>query len=235
MANGYAGGLPGPRSERSAEARNILAVASSAVFLPGGVVLDGSAGRDVLNAGDEDVLRDGLLLGRISDSGKYAPSVLGELSEAYDKDGENSTVMTVPAATAAEIVRRIGSSGQITVAGPATEGGEVSAEAVTFTAVDVQTGEVTIEAAGHDFIAGSLVQPVDGSETPRCLLYAGGYGVKVTDAEGADIDAPLATPLIGGLIDADRILHYPADTALRAWLKTEQLKAVGAFVFDDDF
>jgi len=206
----------------------------SAVLLPGGVVIDGSNSRDPLNSGDVDVLRDGLVMGKTA-SGKYAPSILGVLSQAYDKDGSSATTMVVSAATATEIARRIGTSGTFKVTGPPTASGTVTTETITFSAVDTDTGAITVTTASNDFIAGAFVQPTDGSETPRCLLYAGGYGIKATDEDGASIDEQFPTPLIGGIVDASQIVNYPSDASLKTWLKQTALNAVGQFVFDDDF
>lgn len=235
MASGYAGGLPGPQDERTATPRKILADVGSAVLLPGGVIIDGSQSRDPLNSGDVDVLRDGLVMGKITTGGKYAPSILGVLAQAYDKDGSSATTIVVSAATATEIARRIGTSGTFTVTGPPTASGTVTTETVTFSAVDTDTGAITVTTASNDFIAGAFVQPTDGAETPLCLLYAGGYGVKATDEDGTSIDEQFPTPLIGGIVDASQIINAPSDASLKTWLKQTALNAVGQFIFDDDF
>jgi len=232
MAENFVGGMPGIKAERSASPRRVTCGGS--VLLPGGKVVDGSKSRDLLNSGDSDVLRAGSLMGKIAASGKYAPSVIGVLSQPYDKDGQSSTTMTVSPATAAEIVRRIGESGAFQVCGPATAGGTVAAETVAFSDVNVASGAITITAAGNDFIAGSLVQPADGSQVPLGLI-ADGYGLKVTDADGNSIDVPLADLLIGGIVDASQIVNYPSDSALKAQVKAD-LRARGyAWSFDDDF
>jgi len=234
MAENYVGGMPGRKAERTAEPRKVLACGQGALALPGGKVVDGSKSRDPLNAGDADVLRAGLLVGKIAASGKYAPGIVGVLAEAYDADGQTNTTLVVSAATATEIARRIGAAGAFKVTGPPTPGGQVATETVTFTAVDPATGEVTIEAADNDFIAGSFVQPADGSETPRGLI-ADGYGLKVTDADGSSIDVPLADLLIAGVVDAGQIVNYPSDASLKAQVKS-WLRAGGyAWSFDDDF
>ena len=232
MAENYVGGTPGIKTERSAAPRKILATTDGAILLPGGKVVDGSESRDPLNTGDVDVLRAGLVMGKITSSSKYAPSILGALSQAYDKDGSLNTTMTVSTATATEIVRRIGTSGTFKVTGPPTASGTVATETVTFSNINTATGAVTITTASNDFIAGSFVQPTDGSETPLGLI-GDGYGIKVTDADGNDIDVPLPNLLIAGVIDASQIINYPSDSSLKTWLKTTQLSAVGLFCFDD--
>ena len=228
-------GLPGVRTTRTSTPRKILADIGSAVFLPGGKILRGAAARDPLNTGDLDVLRDGLVMGEITASGKYAPSILGVLASAYDKDGSAATTMTVSAATAVELVRRLGASGTFKITGPPTAAGTVVTETITYSAVSQTTGAITVTTAAADYVAGSFVQPVDGSDTPLCLLYAGGYGVKVTDQDAVSIDTNFATPLIGGTIDASQIINYPSDASLKTWLKTTKLNAVCQFTYDDAF
>jgi hypothetical protein len=112
-------------------------------------------------------------------------------------------------------------------------------------------GDTLLETAAHvllattrtgtgvngDFISGSFIQPTDGSETPLCMVNEG-YGIKVTDEDAASIDVPFAEMLIGGSVVAKNIIGYPAGnanlTTLCTWIKT-QLRAVGNYVFDDDF
>lgn len=234
MTQGFVGGIPGMKAERSAAPRKVLASTQGARLFPGGKVVDGAKSRDVLNAGDANVLRAGVLMGKITASGKYAPSVLGALTEAYDHSAQANTTLTVSTATAGEIIRRIGSTGSITVTGPATAAGTVASETVAFSAVDAATGEITITAAANDFIAGSLVQPADGSEAPLGLL-GDGYGLKVTDADGNSIDVPLSNLLVGGFVEAGAIVNYPADAALKAHVKSA-LRSVGmGWAFDDEF
>jgi len=225
---------PGFGTERSASYRKILISDQGKLLLPGGKIITGDYSRDPLNTGDVDVLRAGLVMGKRTADEKYAPSIIGVLTEAYDADGSSKTTMTVSAATATEIVRRIGSSGSFNVTGPPSAGGTVVTEEITFSAVDTSTGAVTITAASADFISGSFVQPTDGSETPLCLID-GGYGIKVTDQDDDDIDVRFSAMLIGGIVDASQIVNYPSDSSLKTWLKTTKLNAVCQFVYDDDF
>jgi len=235
MGENYVGGMPGLRGERTAEPRKVLLTGTGAILLPAGKVVDGRKSRDPLNTGDTDVLRAGLLMGRIASSGKYAPSIIGSLSEAYDKDGTSPTTMVVSTATAAEIVRRLGASGTFKVTGPPTSGGTVAIESVAYDSVNTSNGEITLtSAASADYIAGSFIQPADGSETPLGLI-GDGYGLKVTDADGNDIDVPLSNLLLAGLVDASRIVNYPSDASLKAQVKS-WLRANGyGWSFDDDF
>ena len=208
-------------------------------YREGGAIIDGDESRDPLNTSYLDYLRAGLVMGQITTGGKFAPSIIGALSGAYDKDGSNQTTMNVTAATATEIVRRIGSSGTFKITGPPSAAGTVVTETVTFSAVNVTTGAITVTIAAADYVSGSYVQPTDGSETPLCLI-ASGYPLKVTDDNDADIDIDFSKMLIGGRIDASQVLNYPSDASLKVWIKGKLNGTDGTssgrapFSFDDD-
>lgn len=224
-------GLPGIGTTRTATPRKILASLAGLLCLPGGKIIDGSKSRDTENTGDLDVLTAGLLMGKITSSGKYAPTILGVLQGAYTSGG---TSITVTAAQATEIVRRIGVSGNLIIVGPPTAGGTVATITKAFSAVNTGTGAITIANIGADMVAGSFVCTDDGTANPVTVVTEE-YGTKVTDMDGANIDVPFPTFMIGGMIDASQIRHYPSDTSLKAWIKSK-LRANGyGFLFDDDF
>lgn len=234
MADYAIQGLPGVKTSRTATPRRVMLSQSGIARIPGGKICDGSKSRDPLNTGDVDVLRAGVLMGEITASGKYAPSVLGVLTVAYDKDASAPVSMTVSAATATEIARRIGTSGTLIVSGPPTTAGTVATETITFSAVNTTTGVITISAGSNDFISGSWVKPTDGSQAPKGILNDG-YGLKVTDADDANIDVPLSDLIIGGQVDTSQIVNVPSDTSLLAYAKA-QLRLTGqTWMFDDDF
>lgn len=211
-------GLPGVKSEVEATARKVLI--SGGKLLPGGIIVDGSESRDPGNTNDIDILRAGLLMGKLTSNGRYAPTIIGTLSEAYD-DSSDSTTMNVSAAVATEINRRIGSSGTFKIAGPPTAGGTVNVETVTFSAVNTSTGAITISAASQDYISGSFIMDTDGSETPRGLLLPGDRtGYKVTDQDDNNVDVP-AQMLIGGHVAKDGIVNWPSDSALQTWVRSK--------------
>lgn len=135
--------LPGVQTARTATPRNVLLKAESAILLPAGKIIDGSKARDPGNTGDVQYLRAGMLMGKITSGGKYAPSIIGTITEAMDG---SETDVTVAAGTATEIIRRIGSSGTFKLTGPPTAGGTVRTSTITFSAV--AAGAVTITAAG---------------------------------------------------------------------------------------
>lgn len=193
--------------------------------------IDGSKSRDAGNTGDLDVLRPGVLMGLITSSKKYAPSILGVTTGAYTSGG---TTLSVSAATAVELARRIGSSGTGTfkAVGPPSAAGTVAATAVTYSAVNTSTGAITVTSLGVNKIAGTFITPADGSETPVTLIDDG-YGVKVTDISGNDITVPWVVP-IAGVILAPQIVNWPSDTSLQAWIETN-LNAHGQFVLDVNY
>lgn len=224
-------GLPGIGSTRTATPRKILASVAGLLCLPGGKIIDGSKSRDLNNTGDTDVLTAGLLMGKLTSGGKYAPSILGVLQSAYTSGG---TAITVSAAQAAEIVRRVGASGNLIVIGPPAAGGTVATITKAFSAVNTTTGVITIANIGANMIAGSLVCTDDGTADPVTLIIDE-YGIKATDEDAANIDVPFPTFAVAGMIDASQIRDYPSDSSLKAWVKSK-LRANGyGFIFDDDF
>jgi hypothetical protein len=225
-------GLPGVGTARTATPREILAGnAQFAQYLPGLRIIDGSKSREPLNGTDVDVLRAGLLIGKITSSGKYAPSVLGVLANAA---AGSATSLTVSAATATEIVRRIGTTGTFKLSGPPAAAGTVATQTVTYSAVNTSSGVITCTAIGAAVIAGSFVQPTDGSETILTLL-ANRWGLKVTDIGGTSTDVLEDQLLLAGHIKTANILNYPTDTSLIAWVKAALRTNCPAITFDDSF
>jgi len=219
--------LPGPGTTQVTDTRSV--VMSGAEYLPRGLVIDGSLSRDPLNTSYLDYLRPGMVMGRITATGLYRPSAIGVLTVAYTTGG-SGTSMTVSAATAVELVRAQGASGTFTLTGCPAAAGTVVSTTITYSAVNTTTGVITITATGANYIAGSLLGGVDGSQTPVCLI-GNGSPIKVTDALSADIDVEWPMPVIGGVIDSSQIVNYPSDTSLIAWLE-DALQERGRFVFD---
>lgn len=239
MSQFHPPGLPGTKTKVETSPRNVFL--SGPELLPSGIVIDGSKSRDPLNTGHVDTLRDGLVLGKITASGMYAPTIIGVLTEAFDTDGSFNTTMMVSAATATEIVRRIGSSGTFKAIGPPTAAGVVASTTVTFSNVNTSTGAITVTDPNVDKIAGTFICATDGSEEPLGLLTGNnGTGVKVTDVDGNSVDVP-AQLAIGGMVAASGIINYPTDTSLLAWLKSKlnggdgTENAHGPFKFVDRF
>ena len=221
------GGAPGLGSTRETDFRRVFL--GNEKYLAGSFVIDGANARDPLNTNRVFEIRAGLLLGRISASNKFGASVLGAVTEAYS---DTDTSLTVSAATATELVRRIGESGTFRLVSAPANTGTVATDQVTYSAVNTSTGVITVEDIGKDAIVGSLLQPEDGSEAPLTILYDG-YPKRVIDADLDDRDVELGRYPIGGVVDATQILNFPpaAATTLRQWV-VDQLNAVGSFVFD---
>jgi len=226
--------LPGMLADKDAVAREVVKSGAWKVLLPGGVALDGSGSRDPLNTGDLPVIRAGMLLGRITTTKLWAPAIIGLVTADYTS---GATEITVSAATAVEIVRRVGASGTLTLThAPTATGTVVPYATLTYSAVNVTTGVLTITNIGANVETGAIVGPpvADGSYIPRAIL-GNAFGIKVTDEAGTDVDVPASEIIIGGVIDTANILNWPAaaNTTLDAWLKGV-LRLYGVYAFSND-
>ena len=241
-------GLPGIKTTRTATHRKVRSTDQGMLHYPGGFIIDGSKAGDAGNTGDLDVLRAGTMMGRITTGGKYAPSFIGALQQ---DEVITATVITLTLPQAAALVRRVGTSGTITLFGGITAGATPTFFTETFSAVDLATGIVTVSAIDTALEAGSLVGHNDGSEFPRCLIDDG-YGIQVSDQDRVNrIDVPFPKPLLGGFLSEAQILLWPpaAEIGLRSWLKRQlngfRTTAVatvaatttlsGKFLFDGDY
>jgi len=223
-------GLPGLKSERSTSPRHVI---TNPVYLPGAAkIINGSLARDPGNTGDLDVLRAGMLMGKITASGKYAPSILGVTTNA---EPAGSTSIQVSAAVATELSRRVGATGTFKLTGPPTANGTVVTETVTYSAISGTN--ITCTAITNAFVAGSFIQPTDGSETPRTIIETPADGIQVTDEDRVNsIDVPFPRFAVGGVVDSSQILHWPSDTSLQDWIvaRLNELSR-GKFIFDHGF
>lgn len=103
----------------------------------------------------------------------------------------------------------------------------------------VTTVNVVRTTTGVDgrFVAGSFIQPTDGSETPVTFL-PDGYGLKVTDLDNStSIVVPFPEMPTAGVVTTSKLLPgYPSDASLKTWLKQSLSTLVaGKYVFDDQF
>lgn len=124
-------GTPGYKTPRTATPNDILAQGSQGRYASGYRVIDGSKGRDSGNSDTTTVLRGGMLMGKITSGGKYAPAVIGVSDVAYT----SGTSLSLLEATGDEVVRRIGSSGTFKITGPPTAAGTVRTLTATFSAI----------------------------------------------------------------------------------------------------
>lgn len=182
-------GLPGYSAERIANHRHIAAD-GYLQFLPGGLTLDGAKTRDVgntdYNASTNPYamhrLQAGVMLGKVTSSGKYANSFLGYSNGALTGAGTELTLASTRHAR--ELVRRIGATGTFKLIGPPTAAGTVRERTVTYSAVDTTTGVVTITAVGVADVW-TLTAPAgqDG----------GMYQLRVTTGKGTSAEASATT------------------------------------------
>lgn len=223
-------GTPGVRAINPVEFRRLFR-GNWEEFLPGGRLIDSTKTRDVDNAGYQTHLRAGLLMGKVTATGKYANCIIGQLQGA--KSATNTSV-TLSAAQAVELVRRVGATGTIRLVGPPTATGTVATWTETYSAVDQVTGIVTCSALDADLVAGSFVCQDDGSYLPISFVPEGA-GIQISDPAipGAVIDQPLPQVSIKGTVIASQLLPWPSNTnsSLQQWVM-DRLNAAGKFVFD---
>jgi hypothetical protein len=222
-------GRPGVSARRGV-AHKIVAQDGFYSFLPGGGVIDGAKARDPSNAEDTRTLQPGLLMGKVTASGKYANSILGVTAGAYTSGG---TSLTVTAAQAVEIARRVGPSGNLYYIGPPSAAGTNAVTGpIAFSAVNTGTGVITTSTLGVNKIAGTLVVAGDGSEVPVTVI-PDGWGIAVPTSD-ADVDFPQIPT--AGLLRPDMVIHYPTDASLVAWLRASLNRTGGGlFQFTDLF
>ncbi len=72
---------PGIRDGREFQYRVIFRGGSIQEF-PGGIIVDGALSRDLTNSVDTDVLQAGNVMGKVTASGKYAPSIVCKMTGA---------------------------------------------------------------------------------------------------------------------------------------------------------
>lgn len=209
MAEPFVTGLPGVRSAKTATHRLIFRQGDYN-FLSLGKTIKGSSSRDPLNTDDINVLRPGLLMGKVTADSKYAPSIIGVTTNA---EAAGSTSIEAAAAVVTELVRRVGASGDFKLTGPPTANGVVATETVTYSAASGTT--ITVTAIGQAFVAGSFIQPTDGSEFAVTLI-PDGYGINVFDESASAIDVQFPEFPIAGAVDSSQIINWPSDTSLRA-------------------
>jgi hypothetical protein len=100
-------------------------------------------------------------------------------------------------------------------------------------------GVAAVTATGGEFVAGSLIQPTDGSQQPITIL-CNEYGIDVNDRSGNSLDQMLPQFVRGGDLLTANLIDFVTDDfgntvepSVQAWLKA-QLRAVGVFTFDND-
>lgn len=223
---------PGIGTERTFQHRKVLYSPEGTIRLPHIGVIDASESRDPGNTGHVSTLRPGLLMGKITASKLWAPSIVGALAEAYTSGG---TTLAVTAAQAVELARLVGQAGtnELVCIGAPTATGTIAVTVFTHSAIDTTTGDITVNSLGVNKHAGSWIAVNDGRYTPLGILDEG-YGQKMTDVDGNDVDSQLQRLLVGGFIDTAQIINFPAsaNTSLNAWLKAN---IKGQYLWSDEY
>ncbi len=225
----YVPGIPGVRALKTAIHYVIFKGGYIPEILPQGKLIDGVNSRDPGN-GIITSLRPGTLMGKITATGLYAPSVMGTLVSGGTV---GSVALTVSTATATELIRRVGASGTFKITGPAVANGVIQQETVTYSAVVAATGVITCTATVNAYVAGSFIQPTDGSE--RMITFIpDGYPIPVVDSDGVtNLTVQFPELPVAGTIIAANLLPWPTDTSLQGRI-IEQINGAGfgRFSFD---
>lgn len=190
---------PGVGAAQTASHANVFRNGESVYMYPAGGTLDGANARDPGNPDTPLVLRPGLMLGQVGATRKWANSFPGGPLQAAL--GGGGTTLSLLPAFAAELLRRVGGSGAVTVTGPAYPGGPARQLTAAFTAVNPLAGAVTISAdavasgAGQNAVqtlaftdggsgAGTFTLTVEGVTTPA-VTYSGTAATLVANLNAA--------------------------------------------------
>lgn len=146
--------------------------------LPGGGWINATKSRNAFNLPYECLIA-GLLMGQITTTKQWATSFFGVAQSALTAGG---TTLTVLAAHAVELVRRIGTSGTLTLTGPPAANGVARQVTVTFSAVNTTTGAITITAVGVN-----AVQTI----TFNAAASGGTYVFRVPKVDGTFVNVPV--------------------------------------------
>lgn len=230
---GYVTGLPGPRAAYPILSKSVMN-SDFTSFLPGGGRIDGALTRDVTNTLRPTLLNPGLLMGQVTATKRWANSILGISANAYTSGG---TSITVSVAQATEIVRRVGATGNLLYVGPPAASGTVAVLGpIAYSAIVPATGVITTATLGANLIAGGYVISTDGSGVPKSFIFDG-TGLDLA-SDIAAVPAVCEWPKIpvAGQVNASKLLYWPTDTSLRAWVMA-QLSTIpgGKFVFDANY
>jgi hypothetical protein len=198
----------------------------AASYLPGGLVVDSSKARDVTNAPDSRTLRPGLLMGRITATGRYGSSTIGKTLAAILA---NATSLSLTPAAAAELLRREGASGNLLLVGPPTAAGTVASQTVAYSAINVATGVVTTSAIPAAVVTDSRVCSTDGSAVVVSMIPDGG---SLTMPDTGVVTWPMVPT--AAYVDERFLLDYPADASSRKLIRDQlrpPLSLFGNFTF----
>lgn len=231
-------GLPGMKAAKTVTSRMVTRGGWIPDILPTGKVLAGACTRDPSNTPDVARIRAGVLLGKLTSVvnslgtiGQYAPSILGVTTNA---EAVGSTSIQASAAVVTELVRRCGTTGTFTLMGPGSAGGTLQSETVTYSAAS--STNITVTAIVNNYIAGSFIQPTDGSQDALTFV-PNGAPIMATDFDGTNVAQEFGEVPIGCIIDSSMLLPaWPSDTSLQAWIVSRLCREGGGkFTFSHIF
>lgn len=183
-------------------------------FLANGAAVKVTKSRDPGNTEDIALLRPGLLMGKITSGGLYAPSVIGLSSGALTSTG---TTLSSSAAIATELVRRIGSTGTFKLTGPPTAAGTVRTLTATYSAASTTTGDITITALGvNEVQTVNLVTAATAGTIRLVVQKPDGTKVLTPTAAWSATDATLLSNLQTALDTATGVTNGIVATAIAA-------------------
>lgn len=214
-------GVPGIGVAK-AVAFNFVSYDGNLVYLPAGGLVKQAKGYNPFNSDNLRLITVGTLMAQHPTNFDYAPWIIGVTSGAITG---GATSLTISAASAVELVRRIGSTGTFVLTAPPAASGVTRQVTVTYSAVNTSTGVVTITAIGVnqveqiDFNAASTA----GNLKLNVQIPAGTYVTtaniawNATDATYlASINSALdtATGVVGGIV-ASAIPATDTDLGIR--------------------
>lgn len=241
----YSGGKPGLQPSQFNQPTDVFYSGRwNAQYIPVPVTVSGNLTSWAANAPYTFYVRAGMPMGKVTstgtvgnfvvETGTYANSIIGQTTAAYTSGG---TTLTTDVNTAAEIVRRIGTSGTFITCGPPSAAGTVASTTTTFSAVNTSTGAITVTSLGVNKVSGAWIQPTDGSATILTLV-CDVDGIKVADGTNVNRVDAFDPQLLagGGCINVGQILYYPTDTAMQAYLKAALLAfCTNGVTFSDQY
>lgn len=215
---------PGRPQEYVSQPRDIFWQGQEfAQYIAGPVTIDGTKSSNPQNtvAGSsmyQCYIFSGTPMGKVTATGKFANSFLGPLSATYTG---NTTFLNTDANTALEIVRRIGTNGNLTVCGNVS--GTIATATFAYSAVNTSTGNITVTAdATQTFPSGSLIGDTDGSQVPVTLLADNPDTCKVGDDFGVRYDVFNSRLWAGGGVVNEAYIwaggSWPTDTVVQNYI-----------------
>ena len=182
-------GIPGVSAGRSLVFRNIFVqnAANQVTYAPQMGTIGGASSRDPESV-PVSLLRAGLLMGKITATGKFAPAIIGLTGKATTGSTQINCLTT---AQATELARRQGASGTFKLTGPPTAGGTVRTATVTYSSIgggsaanEVQTVSWDVTPTGGTFTI--TARKSDGTDiTTAAIAFGATCSTTVTNALNA--------------------------------------------------